>query len=140
MVVRSRIAWLSSPPHGKAHVGVESRSFTALPLSMSRSQPEPGETTPGELLAAAHGSALAVILSRMLEDRGAAAREIVVETTYELEGDWYEVSRIDFDVRARLMNGGEDSFLDELAGLALDRCAQSLGLIRDRTTVRVSAL
>jgi organic hydroperoxide reductase OsmC/OhrA len=121
-------------------VGVESRSFTALPLSMSRSEPEPGETTPGELLAAAHGSALAVVLARMLEDRGAAAREIVVETTYELEGDWYEVSRIDFDVRARLMNREGDSFLDELAGAALDRCAQSLGLIRDRTTVRVSAL
>lgn len=122
-------------------MGVESRSFTALPLSMSRSQPEPGETTPGELLAAAHGSALAVVLARMLEDRGAAAREIVVETTYELEGDWYEVRRIDFHVRARLMNGeGKDSFLDELAGAALDRCAQSLGLIRDRTTVRMSAL
>jgi organic hydroperoxide reductase OsmC/OhrA len=139
MVVRSRIAWLTDPPHGSAHVGVGSRCFTALPLSLSTSEPHPGETTPGELLAAAHGSALAVILARMLEESGAAARELVVETTYQLEGDWYEVSRIDFDVRARL-SGGAYPPLDRLAGAALDRCAQSLGLVRDRTAVRAALL
>src|SRR5437763_13416724 len=102
MVVSSRIAWLTSPPHGRASVGVGSRSFSALPLSMSANEPSPGETTPSELLAAAHGSALAVILARMLEASGTPARELVVETTYELLGDWYEVDRIEFDVQARL--------------------------------------
>lgn len=139
MVVRSRIAWLASPPHGEAHVGVGSGSFSALPLSITTGEPDPGQTTPGELLAAAHGSALAVILARMLEDSGAAARELVVETTYDLEGDWYEVSRIDFDVSVRLSGGG-DHPLDQLANAALDRCAQSLGLVRDRTRVRAAVL
>ena len=69
---------------------------------------------PAELLAAAHGSALAVILARMLQDSGAAARELVIETTYELRGDWYEVSRIEFDVQARL---GEGPMLPSIGSL-----------------------
>ena len=137
MVVRSRIAWLTSPPNGSASVGVGSHAFSALPLSMATNEPAPGETTPSELLAAAHGSALAVILARMLEDSGAAARELVIETTYELLGDWYEVDRIAFDVQARLSDGA-DPPLDQLASAALDRCAQSLGLIRDKIALRVS--
>jgi organic hydroperoxide reductase OsmC/OhrA len=139
MLVHSRIAWLTGPPHGSAHVGVGSQAFTALPLSMSTSEPSSGETTPGELLAAAHGSALAIMLARMLEDAGAAARELVVETTYDLEGDWYEVSRIEFNVRARLIGESAPS-LDQLANAALDRCAQSLGLVRDRASVRTALL
>jgi hypothetical protein len=42
-----------------------------------------------------------------------------------------------FDVQARLSNGA-DPPLDQLANAALDRCAQSLGLVRDKTAVRVS--
>jgi organic hydroperoxide reductase OsmC/OhrA len=104
---------------------------------MAANEPAPGETTPGELFAAAHGSALAVILARMLEDSGAPARELVIETTYELRGDWYEVERIHFNVHARLSHGA-DPPLDQLASAALDRCAQSLGLVRDKITARVS--
>jgi hypothetical protein len=106
---------------------------------MSANEPTPGETTPGELLAAAHGSALAVILARMLEDSGAPARELVVETSYELRGDWYEVGRVEFNVQARL-SAGTDPPLDRLAGAALDRCSQSLGLVRDKIVVRASRI
>ena len=104
---------------------------------MSTNEPSPGETTPGELLAAAQGSALAVILARMLEDSGAGARELVVETTYELRGDWYEVGRIEFNVQARL-SGEPDPTLDQLANAALDRCSRSLGLGRDKIAVRAT--
>jgi organic hydroperoxide reductase OsmC/OhrA len=135
--VRSHIAWLTGSPHGRASVGVGSRSFNAVPLSMSTVEPTPGETTPGELLAAAHGSALAVILARMLEDCGTPARELVVETTYELCGDWYEVGRIRFHVQVRLSDRG-DPPLDQLAMDALDRCAQSLGLARDKVAMSFS--
>ena len=137
MVVRPRIAWLTGPPNGCASVGVGSHAFSALPLSMATNEPAPGETTPSELLAAAHGSALAVILARLLEDSCAPARELVIETTYELRGDWYEVDRIAFDVQARLSDGA-DPPLDQLASAALDRCAQSLGLVRDKIALRVS--
>lgn len=137
MVVHSRIAWLTSPPLGRASVGVGSHAFSALPLSMATHEPAPGDTTPSELLAAAHGSALAVILARMLEDSGAGARELVIETTYELCGEWYEVDRIAFEVQARLSDGA-DPPLEQLASAALDRCAQSLGLVRDKTSVRVT--
>jgi organic hydroperoxide reductase OsmC/OhrA len=104
---------------------------------MAANEPAPGETTPSELLAAAHGSALAVILARALEESGAPARELVIETTYQLRGEWYEVDRIEFNVQARLSDGANPP-LDQLAGAALDRCAQSLGLVRDKTAVRVS--
>jgi uncharacterized OsmC-like protein len=104
---------------------------------MATNEPAPGETAPGELLAAAHGSALAVILARMLEESGAPARELVIETTYEHRGEWYEVDRIEFNVHARLSDGA-DPPLDQLAGAALDRCSQSLGLVRDKITARVS--
>lgn len=135
MVVRSRIAWLTRPPHGRASVGVGSRAFSALSLSMSANEPAPGETTPGELLAAAHGSALAVILARLLEESGVEAHELVIETAYELVGDWYEIGRVEFSVQARLSESG-DVALDELADAALDRCARSLGLVRDKVAVR----
>lgn len=134
MIVRSRIAWLTGPPDGHASVGVGSRAFTALPLSMSTGEPAAETTSPGELLAAAHGGALATVLARMLEDADAAARDLVVETVYELLGDWYEVGRIEFKVYARL-GGGAHPPLEKLANAALDRCAQSLGLVRDRTAV-----
>jgi organic hydroperoxide reductase OsmC/OhrA len=104
---------------------------------MSTIKPSPGETTPSELLAAAHGSALAVILARMLETAGTAARELVIETTSELRGDWYEVGRIEFNVHTRL-DGEPDHPLDQLANAALDRCAQSLGLARDKIAVRAN--
>jgi hypothetical protein len=58
---------------------------------------ELGRTTPSELLAAADGRALALIHARLLDDAGSAPREMVVKTTYELDGHWYEVSRIEFD-------------------------------------------
>jgi organic hydroperoxide reductase OsmC/OhrA len=104
---------------------------------MRANEPSAGETTPGELFAAAHGSALAVILAGMLEDAGTPARELVIETTYELRGDWHEVGRIEFDVQARLTEGA-DSPLEQFAIAALDRCAQSLGLARDQVSVSAS--
>jgi organic hydroperoxide reductase OsmC/OhrA len=134
MVVRSRIAWLTGPPHGRASLRVGSRAFTALPLAMSSAEPTAETTTPGELLAAAHGGALAAILARMLEDADAPARELVVETVYELVGDWYEVGRIEFRVFARV-GGGAQPPLEKLAHAALDRCTQSLGLGREGAAV-----
>ena len=106
-------------------------------MSMSTVETTPGETTPGELLAAAHGSALAVILAQMLEDAGTPVRELVVETTYEFHGDWYEVGRVEFHVRVRFTDD-PDLPLHQLASAALDRCAESLGVIRDKVAMSVS--
>jgi hypothetical protein len=43
MVVHPRIAWLTSPPRGRASVGVGSHAFSALPLSMATHEPAPGD-------------------------------------------------------------------------------------------------
>ena len=134
MVAHSRIAWLTQPPCGRASVGVGSGAFSALPLSVGADRPTQSDTTPVELLAAAHGSALAAILAGMLRDSGVPPRELVIETNYELDGDWYEVSRIEFEVFARLGRGA-DVQLEELAKVAIDRCARSLGFARDRVSV-----
>jgi len=127
-VVRtSRVSWLTHPPGGHAAVTVGSRAFTALPLSFSPGELEPGVTTPGELLVAAHGGALAVILARMLERDGIAARELVISTTYRMASEWYEIARVEIAVSGRVP-GAQASDVERLAHEAAERCRRSTGL------------
>ena len=127
-VVRtSRVSWLTHPPGGHAAVTVGSRAFTALPLSFSPGELEPGVTTPGELLVAAHGGALAVILARMLERDGIAARELVISTTYRMASEWYEIASVEIAVSGRVP-GAQASDVERLAREAAERCRRSTGL------------
>jgi organic hydroperoxide reductase OsmC/OhrA len=128
-VVRtSRVSWLTHPPGGHAAVTVGSRAFTALPLSFSMDELEPGVTTPGELLVAAHGGALAVILARMLERDGIAARELVVSTTYRMAAsEWYEIATVEIAVSGRVP-GASPADVERVAHEAAERCRSSTGL------------
>src|SRR4051812_47535896 len=76
---RSTVRWLSEPPHGVARMHVGSDAFTALPLSIPGARPNAGETTPGELLAAAYSAFVATTLAQRLEERGVPANELVVD-------------------------------------------------------------
>src|SRR5579862_3870078 len=98
----SRVSWLTHPPGGHASVTVGSRAFTAIPLSFTPGEQEPGVTTPGELLVAAHGGAFAVMLAKMLEQDGIPARELVVSTSYVLAGEWYAVKEVEIAVSGRV--------------------------------------
>ena len=123
----SRVSWLTHPPGGHAAVTVGSRAFTALPLSFTVGELEPGVTTPGELLVAAHGGALAVILARMLEQEGIAARELVVSTSYRMASEWYGITSVEIAVSGRVP-GAQAADLERLTQEAVDRCRESTGL------------
>jgi hypothetical protein len=75
----------------------------------------------------------------MLRDYGVPAHELVIETNYELEGDWYEVNRIEFKPIARLGRAAGVQ-LHDLARVAIDRCARSFGLASDRVTLHSALL
>lgn len=123
----SRVSWLTNPPGGHAAVTVGSRAFAALPLSFTTGELEPGVTTPGELLVAAHGGALAVILARMLERDGIAAHELVISTTYRMASEWYEIASVEIAVSGRVP-GASSADVERLAREAAERCRSSTGL------------
>ena len=124
----ARVSWIGHPPAGHGIVGVGARAFTQVPLGYSEGDTsELGVTNAGELLAAAHASAVTTILSRLLERDGTPASELVTTVGYSLVGTWFEIDAIDITVEGRVPHIDRSAF-----GLAVqnavDRCASSLGL------------
>jgi osmotically inducible protein OsmC len=99
------LRWLSHPPSGRARLSVESGVFTQLPLSVAEGEhPNPGETTPGELLAAAHCAFLAVAIAERLVQGGTPANELIVDGAVSLDMDASDphVTGVDLGVRGRV--------------------------------------
>jgi organic hydroperoxide reductase OsmC/OhrA len=99
----------------------------ALRLGSLGEEPASGVSDPGELLVAAHASALALILAEMLDAGQTPARELVVSASYELAGSSYEVNAIEFSVQGRVAAIDAQRF-EAAARLAAERCRQSFGL------------
>ena len=135
LVRHGKVRWLCDPPHGVARVRVESDAFTALPLSIPRGEPRAGETTPGELLAAAYSGFMATDLAERLERNGVPASEIVVNAWCRLSWDAIprSVQEFEIDVHARVP-GIDEERLQTMAGVALASCHASLGMRRDLPT------
>jgi len=127
IVRTARVSWLTHPPRGHAHVAVGGRAFTHLPLSYRGEDVEAETTTPGELLTAAHCSALALILSRVLERDRTPARELTVAGAYTFAGDWYEIVAVEFTIRGRVEEVDGARFA-QATREAVDLCSKSLGL------------
>jgi organic hydroperoxide reductase OsmC/OhrA len=123
----ARVSWLTRPPHGHGHVAVGARAFTALPLSFAGEEAEAEVTTPGELMAAAHSSALTLTLARILERGHNPARELTVTARYRFIGEWYDVEAVEFDVRGRV-NDIDGASFERATNEAVERCGHSLGL------------
>ena len=101
---------------------------------------EPGETTPGELLALAYSAFITTDLAERLERNGVPARELVVDTWCRMSPDAApkSVQGFEINVRASVPGIDEDRLLS-VAGVALASCHTSLGMRRDlRTKLRVS--
>lgn len=123
----ARVTWLAHPPHGHGRVAVGARAFTQLPISFSGEQTEEQVTTPGELLAASHASAVTMILALKLEADGTPARELIVACHYIFSSEWFEIEAISFDVKGRV-DGMDAARFTAAVKEAVDRCAASLGL------------
>jgi hypothetical protein len=124
----ARVSWIGSPPAGHGQVGVGAHGFTQVPLGYAEGDiTELGVTSAGELLAAAHASAVTTILARLLERAGTPAHELVATVGYRLCGTWFEIDGIEITVGGRVPDIGPVAF-EEAVQSAVDRCASSLRL------------
>ena len=134
------VRWLADPPHGHAHMRVGSDAFTSLPLSVPGGRPIRGETTPGELLAAAYSAFMATNLAQRLEREGVPARELVVGVWCRLSADVAarSIEALAIEVRGRVPGLDNEGFhAAAQAALALSR--KALALRSDlKTELRVS--
>lgn len=130
---RATITWLDRPPEGRGRVRVDSRAFTALPISAPAEEPpNPREVTPGELLAAAHGAILLGALAELLEAEGTPARELVVHTDCEIGGEKlaHRLAAVEFGVHG-IVDGVDEGRFEASAAAALERLRDWLGLDDD---------
>ena len=139
-VRHGKVRWLRDPPHGVARLRVESDAFTALPMSVPDGEPNEGETTPGELLAAAYSAFMATDLAERLERNGGPARELVVDAWCRLSAGATPRSVLGVEVKilGRVPGVDEERFRS-VTGVALASCHRSLGMRRAlRTKMQVS--
>ena len=54
VVRRGRVSWATHPPHGTARIGVGSRAFGAVAMSVPHGDIVDHEAAPGELVAVTH--------------------------------------------------------------------------------------
>jgi organic hydroperoxide reductase OsmC/OhrA len=123
-----------------ARVYVDSDAFTALPLSSPNGEPHEGESTPGELLAAAYSAFMATDLAERLELNGVPARELVVHAWCRMSagGTPRSVVGVEVKVFGRVPGVDEERFRS-VTGVALASCHRSLGMRRAlRTKLQVS--
>jgi organic hydroperoxide reductase OsmC/OhrA len=134
-VRQADVRWLSHPPGGHARISVQSRAFTALPMSLSwASEPNPREVTPGELLVAGFAAAFTTDLAELLLDAGHPASELSSNGTVTFTGGDSELSHqlasLDFRVRARVPGIDAGAFAD-VADDALHHFRSTKGLRED---------
>jgi osmotically inducible protein OsmC len=140
MIRHGKVRWLCDPPHGVARLRVESDAFTALPMSVPNGKPHEGETTPGELLAAAYSAFMATDLAERLERNGVPARELVIDAWCRMSAGGSPRSVLDFEVKVLgHVPGIDEERFRSVTGVALTCCHKSLGMRRDlRAKLHVS--
>jgi hypothetical protein len=122
----ARVSWLTDPPQGHATVSVGSRALRAVPMSFGGAEDDSRVTDAGELMAAAHGSAVAAVLAQILVRDGTPAHELVVNVTCAFPGEWLEVAELTLYVEGRVPDSDPSAF-EQAALEAVDRCAASFG-------------
>ena len=137
---RATITWLDRPPEGTGRVRVDSRAFTALPISAPGDEaPHPRQATPGELLAAAHGAVFLGALAELLEADGTPARELVVNADCELGAEKLDHRLVAVEIGAHgIVDGIDERGFEATAAVALERLRDWLG-IDDSLEVSVHA-
>jgi osmotically inducible protein OsmC len=86
VVRRGRVSWPTHPPHGTARIGVESRAFGALAVSVPEGDVVAHEAAPGELLAVTHAIFMAWKLSEMLAEAGSPPNELTINAECTFAG------------------------------------------------------
>ncbi len=125
------VTWTGDLASGSGTVSSNSsETFRELPVSWSARTEQPdGQTSPEELLAAAHASCYAMALSGDLARAGTPPEELHVsaQVTFDkVGGDWTVVSSA-LQVLGRVPNSSRDAFRDA-ADAARDGCPISQAL------------
>jgi osmotically inducible protein OsmC len=132
-VVRSgRVSWLTRPPAGGGRITAESRAFGSITMSVPEAEAEAEQTTPGELLAVAHGAMMATALAGVLQDAGTPARELVVaaHATFSGHVTERELLAVSLEVYGRVPALEQEAF-ERAAASARERYLRTCGTRQD---------
>ncbi|GLY69410.1 OsmC family peroxiredoxin [Amycolatopsis taiwanensis] len=132
--------WEGNLQSGKGHVTLDSSNAGQFDVSFpTRAGDANGQTSPEELIAAAHSSCLAMNLSGVLASEELVADSIDVTADVTLgpaQGGGFEISGIEITLRAKVPGVAADRFA-ELARLAERTCPVSKALAG--TTITLDA-
>jgi osmotically inducible protein OsmC len=128
---QARAIWNGELTKGKGTVSAtSSHKFSDLPVSWAaRTEAPQGQTSPEELLAAAHASCFAMALSAGLAKNGTPPEqlEVVANVTFDKVGDAWTVTKSALDLRGNVP-GIDAATFDKLAQDAKENCPISRAL------------
>ena len=128
---QARAIWNGDLAKGKGTVSaVSSHKFGDLPVSWAaRTEAPQGQTSPEELLAAAHASCFAMALSAGLAKNGTPPEqlEVTATVTFDKVGDAWTVTKSALDLRGNVPGIDAKTF-DKLAQDARANCPISRAL------------
>ena len=131
------------PAERVGRLGVASRAFAAVKISLAEEDPTPGETTPGEMLACTLTAYLGMHLALRMHEAETPLRELVIDVELAIS-PWpdYTTQQIEFSVLGRPCDPGtidEDTFASDIEQ-TLDIVTGSLGLREGLTRLADSRL
>lgn len=135
------VTWNGTLAEGSGTVSAGSSAlFTDLPVSWaSRTEGPAGQTSPEELLAAAHASCFSMALSGALARAGSPPEHLHVSSTvtFDKVGDGWAVTTSEIDV-VGVVPGIDEAAFDEAARSAGENCPVSRAL-SGNVTISVTA-
>jgi osmotically inducible protein OsmC len=132
VVRHGRVSWPTHPPHGTARIGVESRAFGAVAVSVPEGDVVAHEAAPGELLAVTHAIFMAWKLSAMLAEVGSPPNELTISAECTFAGAVAERELVAVSLQIRgIVPGLDAATFREVAIEAQRRSLHSLGARSD---------
>jgi lipoyl-dependent peroxiredoxin len=138
---RASVVWEGDLAHGNGRVSAASGAFSDLPVTWAAriERPDPN-TSPEELIAAAHAACYAMALSDTLAGAGNAPERLVVNAVCHftpLEDGGYGISAIDLDVHGRVAGLDQAGF--ELAAREGEQGCPVSSALRGNVEIRLTA-
>jgi lipoyl-dependent peroxiredoxin len=135
------VTWEGNVARGNGTISAATGAFEDLPYSLAARIERPdGETSPEELLAAAHAACFAMSLAGELSKAGSVPEHLDVRATVtldEVEGGSHRIVSSELLARARVEKMDQES-LERLAEVASEGCTLS-ALIEASAKVTVNA-
>jgi lipoyl-dependent peroxiredoxin len=138
---RASVVWEGDLAGGSGRVSVDSGAFSELPVTWAArtGRPDPN-TSPEELIAAAHAACYAMALSHTLAGAGSAPERLAVSAVCHftpLDAGGFSVSAIDLDVHGRVSGLDQAGF--ELAAREGEEGCPVSNAIRGNVEIRLTA-